>query len=62
MLQTLRVYTADGCRHCQALLRDYQRRGVRFVEVILTTQPERMVELLHEATELRSADAPAHRW
>lgn len=45
MLQTLRVYVAEGCPHCEALLRDYRRRRVRFVEVNLSRQPERLAEL-----------------
>lgn len=44
-LQTLVVYTADGCPHCAALRADLRRRGVRFSEVNLSQEPDRLTEL-----------------
>lgn len=44
-LGTLRVYVADGCPVCAELLADFHRRGVRFDEVNLTREPERLAQL-----------------
>ena len=44
-VQPLLVFTADRCPHCEGLCSDLNRRGVRFVEVNLSRQPERMAEL-----------------
>jgi glutaredoxin len=44
-LAVLRVFTADGCSHCQALCADLRRRRVEFVEVNLSRQPEALDEL-----------------
>jgi len=39
------VFTADGCPHSRALCEDLRRRGVRFLEINLSREPERMTEL-----------------
>jgi glutaredoxin len=44
-LFTVFAYTADGCPHCAALCADLRLRGVRFLEVNLSREPERMAEL-----------------
>ncbi len=38
-LDTVLVYTADGCPHCEALVEDFDRRGVEYREVNLTREP-----------------------
>ena len=52
-LETVRVYTADDCPHCDALRRDLDRRGVRFEEVNLSRRPERLEELRDHTWEHR---------
>lgn len=42
---SVRVYVAEGCPHCRALLADLQRRRVAHVVVNLTFQPARLVEV-----------------
>ena len=42
---TITVFVADGCVHCERLLADLARRGVRHVCVNLSSQPERLREL-----------------
>ena len=44
-LDTILVYTADGCPHCEGLVADFRRRGVVFREVNLTHEPEQMDQL-----------------
>jgi glutaredoxin len=44
-LDTLRVFTADGCPHCAALLADFRTRGVVFREINLSRNPEEMETL-----------------
>jgi len=39
-LETLVVFTHSLCPHSQALLEDFRRRGVVFVEVKMETDPE----------------------
>ncbi len=41
-LDSIMVYVADGCPHCEALVSDFRRRGVVFTEVNLSREPERM--------------------
>lgn len=45
MIQTLLVFTHSRCPHSQALLEDFRRRRVVFVEVDLGAQPEGMERL-----------------
>ena len=45
VLYTVTVYTADGCPHCSALVADLETRRVRFLEVNLSREPERLPEL-----------------
>jgi len=52
-LDTLVVYTADGCPHSAALVRDLEARKVRFLEVNLTREPERLAELQRWSWEHR---------
>ena len=50
-LDTLLVFTADGCSHCRACCDDLDRRGVRYLEINLTREPgeiERLGELSWE--------------
>ena len=39
-IETLLVFTHTDCPHSQALLVDFRRRGVVFVEVNIGTDPE----------------------
>jgi glutaredoxin len=41
-LDTIVVYTADGCPHCAALCADFDRRGVVYREVNLSREPDEM--------------------
>jgi glutaredoxin len=50
-LDTIFVYTADGCPHCEALRLDFERRGVEYREINLSREPsqiERVRELSWE--------------
>ena len=53
MLESIVVYTADGCPHCRALVEDFRRRNVVFTEVNLSREPERMAELRRLSWEHR---------
>ena len=44
-LDTIRVFTADGCPHCAALCADFDRRGVEYREVNLSREPDEMARL-----------------
>ena len=44
-LDTVLVFTTDGCRHCQALCADFDRRGVAYREINLTREPNEMERL-----------------
>jgi len=44
-LDTILVFTADGCPHCEALCEDFRRRGVVFREINLNRQPDEMQRL-----------------
>ena len=44
-LDTILVFTADGCPHCRALREDFDRRGVSYREINLSRQPEEMTRL-----------------
>ena len=48
-----RVYVADGCPHCAGLLRDLDRRRVRFEVVNLSHAPERIMEVVALTRERR---------
>jgi glutaredoxin len=52
-LDTLIVFTADGCPHCAALVEDFRRRGVRFREVNLNREPDEMDSLRQVSWEHR---------
>ena len=38
-LDTILVFTADGCEHCRALCEDFDRRGVVYREINLSREP-----------------------
>ena len=44
-LDTILVFTADGCPHCAALRADFDRRGVRYREINLSREPWEMARL-----------------
>lgn len=44
-VETLLVFTADGCPHCRAALDDLKARNVRFSEINLSRTPEEMDRL-----------------
>ena len=44
-LDTILVFTADGCPHCRALCEDFDRRGVVYREINLNREPEEMARL-----------------
>jgi glutaredoxin len=52
-LYTVIAFTADGCPHCRALREDLERRNVRFAEVNLSREPERLEELQRHTWERR---------
>jgi glutaredoxin len=52
-LDTVIVFTADGCPHSAALVKDFRRRGVRFREINLSREPEQMEQLRRHSWEHR---------
>jgi len=52
-LYTVIAFTADGCPHCRALREDFERRSVRFAEINLSQEPERLEELRQHTWERR---------
>ena len=44
-VESLLVFTADGCPHCRAVVEDFEIRGVRHKEINLSRQPEEMERL-----------------
>jgi hypothetical protein len=44
-LDTILVFTADGCPHSEALVADFRRRGVVFREINLSREPDEMDRL-----------------
>ena len=52
-LDTVRIFTADGCQHSQKLREDFQLRSVRFEEINLSVQPEMIEELRRLVWERR---------
>ena len=44
-LDTVVVFTADGCPHCKALVSDFNRRGVVYREINLSQEPNEMQRL-----------------
>jgi len=50
---TITVFVAGGCPHCDELLVDLRRRGVRFRTVDLVEEPERVRELAAVTRERR---------
>ncbi len=52
-LDTILVYTADGCPHCRALCADFDRRGVVYREVNLSLEPAEMENLRDLSWERR---------
>ena len=44
-LDTILVFTADGCPHCRALCGDFDRRGVVYREINLSEEPHEMARL-----------------
>jgi glutaredoxin len=52
-LDTILVFTADGCPHCRALCQDFNRRGVVYREINLSRLPEEMERLRQLSWEHR---------
>ena len=52
-LDTILVFTADGCPHCRALVEDFRRRGVVFREISLSREPEQLARLRELSWEHR---------
>ncbi len=44
-LDTILVFTADGCPHCAALCEDFNWRGVAYREINLSREPDEMGRL-----------------
>ena len=44
-LDTIFVFTADGCPHCRALCEDFDRRGVAYREINLSQEPDQIDRL-----------------
>jgi glutaredoxin len=44
-LDTILVFTADGCPHCGALCEDFDRRGVEYREINLSRERDEMDRL-----------------
>ncbi len=44
-LDTILVFTADGCPHCGGLCEDFDRRGVVYREINLSREPNEMAHL-----------------
>lgn len=44
-VDTLLVFTADGCHHCRAVIEDFKARNVRFREINLSREPGEMGRL-----------------
>ncbi len=44
-LDTILVFTADGCRHSRALCEDFDWRGVVYREINLSREPDEMDHL-----------------
>jgi glutaredoxin len=52
-LFTIVAFTADGCPHCDALRNDLSSRNVRFLEINLSREPQRVEELRRHSWERR---------
>jgi glutaredoxin len=52
-LDTILVFTADGCPHCEGLVADFRRRGVVFREINLSHEPDQMDRLRELSWEHR---------
>jgi glutaredoxin len=52
-LDTILVFTADGCPHCRALRDDFDRRGVIYREINLSREPQEMARLRELSWEHR---------
>ncbi len=52
-LDTLLVFTGDGCPHCRGLCEDFDRRGVRYREINLNREPEQFDRLRELSWEHR---------
>lgn len=44
-VETVKVFTADGCPHCRALVEDFRVRNVRYLEINLSREPAEMEQL-----------------
>jgi len=44
-LDTILVFTADGCPHCRALCEDFDRRGVAYREINLSQEADQIDHL-----------------
>jgi len=45
------VYTADGCSWCRLVKQFLDEKGVRYQEVDITRQPERLAELVSKSMQ-----------
>ena len=52
-VDALLVFTADGCRHCRAVVEDFQARNVRIREINLSSEPGEMERLRSLCAEHR---------
>ncbi len=52
-LDTILVFTADGCPYCRALCEDFDRRRVVYREINLSHNPEEMERLRQLSWEHR---------
>jgi glutaredoxin 3 len=52
-LDTILVFTADGCPYCRELCEDFDRRGVVYREINLSREPQGMAGLLDLVWEHR---------
>lgn len=53
LVDTLLVFTADGCPHCRAVIEDFDARNVRFREINLSRVPSGMERLKDLSGERR---------
>ena len=60
-LDTILVFTADGCPHCQALLTDFNRRGVVYREINLSREPNEIERLRDLSWEHRLPVVADHK-
>ena len=59
-LDTILVFTANGCPHCRALCEDFDQRGVVYREINLNSEPQEMARLQELVWEHRLPVVAAH--